>query len=178
MQDKDAFRKLFSRNLNRFLSANGMTQLELSRRMSVSTATVSEWCTGKKIPRMDKVDKLCEIFGINRSNLIEDTPSQNIVPISVQELARELYDNPPEQNLLKKYRVLDEYGKKNVDTILDNEYDRCTQQAVPEPSPLSFQDSELRAAHNDNTDPDQLEKMKRDFERLEKLKKERESHKG
>lgn len=176
MQDKDAFRKLFSRNLNRFLSANGMTQLELSRRMSVSTATVSEWCTGKKIPRMDKVDKLCEIFGINRSNLIEDTPNQNIVPISIQELARELYGNPPEQNLLKKYRVLDDYGKKNVDTILDNEYDRCTQQT--DPAPVPSQDSELRAAHNDNTDPDQLEKMKRDFERLEKLKKERESHKG
>ena len=30
-----------------------------------------------------------------------------------------------EEKHIKKYRTLDEYGKKNVDTILDNEYERC-----------------------------------------------------
>ncbi|MFR0881168.1 MAG: helix-turn-helix domain-containing protein [Oscillospiraceae bacterium] len=38
---------------------------------------------------------------------------------------------------IKKYRTLDEYGKKAVDGLLDNEYERCTAVAEePEATPL------------------------------------------
>lgn len=71
MGEKD-FNTIFSKNLIRFLQINGMTQAELAERLGVSTATTSNWCNGIKAPRMDKVDKMCKIFGCLRSDLIED----------------------------------------------------------------------------------------------------------
>lgn len=66
------FSTLFSKNLNHLLKLNNMTQAELAERMNVSTATTSNWCNGVKLPRMDKIDKMCKLFGCLRSDLLED----------------------------------------------------------------------------------------------------------
>ena len=71
MSEKD-FNIIFSNNLLHFLQINNMTQAELADRLDVSTATTSNWCKGIKIPRMDKVDKMCKIFGCLRSDLMEE----------------------------------------------------------------------------------------------------------
>lgn len=71
MRESD-FNTLFAKNLNYLLKMNNMSQAELAERMSVSTATTSNWCKGIKLPRMDKVDKMCSIFGCLRSDLMED----------------------------------------------------------------------------------------------------------
>ena len=65
------FNALFAKNLNYLLQINNMTQAELANKMNVSTATTSNWCKGIKLPRMDKVDKMCTIFGCYRSDLME-----------------------------------------------------------------------------------------------------------
>lgn len=71
MNEKD-FNIIFSTNLLHFLKTNNMTQAELAERLEVSTATTSNWCNGIKLPRMDKIDKMCKIFNCLRSDLIED----------------------------------------------------------------------------------------------------------
>ncbi|HEY9574043.1 MAG TPA: helix-turn-helix transcriptional regulator [Lachnospiraceae bacterium] len=71
MSEKE-FNQIFSHNLNRYLQEHKMTQLDLAERLSVSPASVSHWCNGAKSPRMDKIDKMCSIFGILRSDLMED----------------------------------------------------------------------------------------------------------
>lgn len=71
MIEKD-FNSVFSKNLTHFLQINGMTQAELAERLNVSTATTSNWCNGVKLPRMDKIDRMCQIFACLRSDLMED----------------------------------------------------------------------------------------------------------
>lgn len=39
--------------------------------MNVSQATISNWCKGIKMPRMDKIDRICKYFNINRSDLMD-----------------------------------------------------------------------------------------------------------
>lgn len=160
---------VMAHNIQYYMDLHGKTRSEMCEALGVKYTTFTDWVKGNSYPRIDKIELMANYFGIKKSDLVESHSSDKHNAIVLTDF---------ESLHIEKYRVLDDYGKKNVDTILDNEYDRCTQQAVPAPDPLSFQDSGLRAAHNDNTDPDQLEKMKRDFERLEKLKKERESHKG
>lgn len=63
---------VIAKNLNYFLNKTGKTQIDLSLFMDVSQATVSNWCKGLKMPRMDKIDKICLFFNINRSDLMED----------------------------------------------------------------------------------------------------------
>lgn len=69
---------IFAKNLRYYLSISGKTQKELAQIIGVSAPTMHEWCKGKKTPRMDKVEKLANYFGILKSDLIEDKQKQPI----------------------------------------------------------------------------------------------------
>lgn len=71
--NENTFNSIFAKNLRTYLEMNHMTQAELSKKLDVGTTSVYNWCNGIKIPRMDKVDKMCEIFGCKRSDLITDS---------------------------------------------------------------------------------------------------------
>lgn len=66
------YRKIFANNLNRYMQINGKTQADLIKDLKYSSSTISNWCTGQKIPRMDKIEQLATYFGINKSDLIEN----------------------------------------------------------------------------------------------------------
>lgn len=55
-----------------YLEIHDKTQAELAKYVGVSTAAVNQWCKGIKVPRMDKVDKICKFLLIKRSDLIEE----------------------------------------------------------------------------------------------------------
>ena len=64
--------EVFAKNLRYYLNKSGKTQKEVARIIGVSAPTFHEWCSGKKTPRMDKVERLATYFGILKSDLIED----------------------------------------------------------------------------------------------------------
>ena len=67
----DNIREVFSTNLKEMLKERGKTQLELAEFVGVSDASVNNWVNGIKLPRMDKVDKICKFLNVKRSDLIE-----------------------------------------------------------------------------------------------------------
>ena len=102
--------KIIAQNISRFLESSGKTQLDLATYMGVSQASVSNWCKGIKIPRMDKIDRICECLHITRSDLMEDklnksNTSQYYINDDAKELAQFLYDNPD-------YKVLFDASRK------------------------------------------------------------------
>ena len=72
----DTARDAFVKNLRDLMEAKGISQADICRELDISSATVSDWCTGKKYPRMDKVELLANYFGILKSDLIEDKSSE------------------------------------------------------------------------------------------------------
>ena len=72
----DWTKDVFAKNLRYYLSLSGKTQKEVARTIGVSAPTFHEWCAGKKTPRMDKVEKLSNYFGILKSDLMEDKQKQ------------------------------------------------------------------------------------------------------
>lgn len=100
----DTLIEVFSKNLRRWLSMEGRTQAELARYMKVSTATASDWCNGRKMPRSDKLQSICNWFGISLGDLLEEysigAPSPGI---SKEELS-----------LLDGYRALSHEGRAAV----------------------------------------------------------------
>ena len=74
MSDK-AINDIIAFNLNRLLEANGKNQADLATYMEVSQATVSNWCKGIKLPRMDKLDRICVFLNCTRTDLLEDKTS-------------------------------------------------------------------------------------------------------
>lgn len=87
MEKDNSINEVFKDNLNYYMSLNDISQVELAERLSVTPAAVNKWTKGQNIPRMNKVDKLCSIFGCQRSNLLlqrdntEDPLPPNCFPV-------------------------------------------------------------------------------------------------
>lgn len=67
-------KEVFAKNLNHFLNKNGKSQADLVAYMNTTASTVSDWCNGKKYPRVDKMQKLADYFGVLKSELTEENP--------------------------------------------------------------------------------------------------------
>ena len=61
----------FAKNLQYYMDLNKKTRSEVADAIGVSYYTFTSWVTGKKYPRMDKVEKMANYFGILKSDLIE-----------------------------------------------------------------------------------------------------------
>lgn len=64
--------KIFSKNLRYWLEYRGKTQADLCKVIGVSSATVSDWCNEKKMPKMDKIVDICRWLMIEISDLISE----------------------------------------------------------------------------------------------------------
>lgn len=63
-----------ARNISNYLNILGMQQMELAKKLECANSTVSSWIQGDSVPRLEKIDKMCEIFHCTRSDLLSDTP--------------------------------------------------------------------------------------------------------
>lgn len=66
---------IFSRNLRRLVESKNLTQAQIASEIDVSPQTFNTWMRGIAIPRMGKIQKLADYFGVNKSDLIEDKMS-------------------------------------------------------------------------------------------------------
>lgn len=78
-------KNIFASNLNYYMKKHHDTQVDIARLLGVSKSTVSSYCAGTQMPRMDKIEALSIHFGIRKSELLE-TPSwsgspDNIIPL-------------------------------------------------------------------------------------------------
>lgn len=58
-------------NIRKLRSLVDATQSELASVAGVSEYAVSKWETGKVMPRMGAVERICACYGLNKANLIE-----------------------------------------------------------------------------------------------------------
>lgn len=86
MEEKD-LKRIFSKNLIYWLNERNKTQADLYKKMNVSSATASDWCNEKIIPRVDKLVIIADWLNIELSDLLENKKSiisttKNDFPIS------------------------------------------------------------------------------------------------
>ena len=65
-------KKTFARNLSYYMTVSGKTQKELAEIAGVTAPTFNEWIKAKKFPRIDKIQKMADYFGVLKSDLIEE----------------------------------------------------------------------------------------------------------
>lgn len=70
-------KSVFANNLNAYMKLHGKSRREVCQALGVSYYTFSDWCNGKKYPRMDKVERLAAYFGILKSDLIEERSEEH-----------------------------------------------------------------------------------------------------
>jgi len=110
IMDRDRIAKTISKNLRRIAYEQQKTQTDISHDIGISTATLSSWFNGTRIPRMDKIDLLCHYFSVTRSDIMEpyDPDRERDFPLTLFEI-----------ELIKAYRSASNGIKESVDKLLD-----------------------------------------------------------
>lgn len=112
--------RIVSENLNRLLEERNITQQELAEYIGVTQASVSNWCKGIKMPRMDKIDKICQYLDIERSDLMKDSSHYTYyINPEAAEAAKELYERDELRVLFDAARDVSEEDIRYVATLLE-----------------------------------------------------------
>lgn len=77
---EDRQHQIFSNNLRRLIDASGKTQKDVADAIGVSQQIMNVWARGKAIPRMGKIQRLADYFGIEKSQLIDEQPEEPSIP--------------------------------------------------------------------------------------------------
>lgn len=105
--------EIFAKNLRYYMVQNGKSRKEVTEAIGVSYYTFTDWVNGKKYPRMDKVEKLANYFGILKSDLIEEKSiSKNLV--ETEEKHVEMLSNTEFVALYEDFKKLNEEDKNIV----------------------------------------------------------------
>lgn len=65
-------KNIFAKNLTYYRKLHKKSRKDVCTALGISYYTYSDWENGKKYPRMDKVERLANYFGILKSDLIEE----------------------------------------------------------------------------------------------------------
>ena len=103
---------MFKDKLREARKAQKMTQKELSALLKVSDNAISNWEQGVSRPDIDQVAEICSILKVSPNYLIDSEEIETVISID-------------DKKILNKYHFLDKHGKKIVDMILNEEYNRC-----------------------------------------------------
>jgi len=98
----------------------GLSQQDVATMTGIKYKTINDYENGKSRPDVEKLAILCEAY---------NTSADYFINVKIDAVSRNpLTDNELEH--IRKYRSLDDYGKKAVDMTLDNELYRARKQNV------------------------------------------------
>ena len=66
-----------SQNIKKYREKFGMEQQDLAAKLNISNKTVSSWECGRTEPRMGMIEAMSEIFGCEKTELIDGTPARS-----------------------------------------------------------------------------------------------------
>ncbi len=120
----------FPERLKHLRKEKGLTQTELAKELLVSTGTVAMWETGKRKPQFEMFDKLCSFFNRSMDYIlgISDVPQPAALSNEEIDQLGEWCVEEEYEEVLRKYALLDDYGKATVESVLRSEFKRAQEQ--------------------------------------------------
>ena len=79
----------------KLLKEKNVTPYRVHKETGISTATLSDWKNGKSQPKKDKIEKICEYFGVPVSYFYGDSTSSDGYYLSDEtaQVAQEIFEN-------------------------------------------------------------------------------------
>lgn len=115
---------MFNDRLKKLRIANGLNMKQVATGLNMKYTTYVGYEKNEREPNSEILIQLADFFNCSIDYLMGRTERQNSQDENV--LIKQKINDSKEQEHIKKYRSLDEYGKKAVDGLLNTEYDRCT----------------------------------------------------
>lgn len=119
--ETDWSKDIFAKNLKMYMAQAEKNQKEMADIVGVSAPTFHAWLNAKKMPRMDKVQKLADYFGIKKSDLIE----RKELEAAIEDRAAfdvMIAKNEDLREMLKMFMALPEDKKKTVKQMVADYY--------------------------------------------------------
>lgn len=115
-------KKVFVENFNHYLAKSGLMKKDIARKLNISQGTVTDWCKLRAYPRMDKIQRLAEIFGIEMSDLVEvrGIESKTYLSKESQKIADDLVANPESLALYQEIKKLSSTNKTIVMALINS----------------------------------------------------------
>ena len=89
----------------------GLKQAELAKQLHTTGNTISNWENNVSKPDLDMLAYICGVLNVKASFFLESKVPEDEISL-------------PEFKIIRKYRNLDDHGKKMVDFTLKEEYER------------------------------------------------------
>lgn len=116
-------KKIFSKNLNYYISVNGKQQNEVAKDLGINASTLNMWCNGNSFPGIGKIQKLADYFKIGKSDLLDEKlDSDPIVD------ARVLADMET-MEMIKKFYSLSVDDRNAINQIITSLYNNRKSEA-------------------------------------------------
>lgn len=116
-------RSAFPDILKRYMERDNLTQADISKHLKVSKQTVSDWVSGKKFPRVDRMQQLADLFGVLMSEMY--TPSSKTYQMDLQFFGDSSF-SPDEQRLVDLYRNAEPSAREYAVEMLENHQKKDT----------------------------------------------------
>lgn len=71
-KDDQYYKDIFKKKLIFYMNLRGKTQQDITQDLGLSTSTISDYCTGKKFPRIGKIQMLSDYLGVSVCDLITE----------------------------------------------------------------------------------------------------------
>ena len=123
---------MFPERLKQLRKEKGLTQVTLAETLGVSKGTVAMWETGKRMPGFDMLARLSELFDKRVDYIIGTSEDRRSATLTEEEVAQlgEWAVEEDYEDMLRKYALLDDYGKSAVDSVLRTEFNRAQEQGT------------------------------------------------
>lgn len=105
---------------------NNKTQSDLVNDLGYEKSTVSNWCSGTRVPKIDTIIDIAKYLHVNVGDLIEDNQNDNIYYLNpeARDMAQFLYENPAYKVLFDASRKVKPEDIQFVTEMIDRMTDR------------------------------------------------------
>lgn len=69
-------KRIFAEKLNYYMTLNHKQQDDIVNDLGINKSTISTWCRGTKMPRVNAIQALADYFNIGISDLIEENATK------------------------------------------------------------------------------------------------------
>lgn len=121
-------KQILAKNLKYYIEKSGKERATIANDLGVAYTTFSSWCSGVNYPRIDKIAKIANYFGIESSDLIDNHQNKKIEQSSSHKNELDwtdlgmAYGGRIPDDLKDMYRAIaEEYVKKHPEALRKNE---------------------------------------------------------
>lgn len=109
-------KETMARNIKYYMDLNSVSSVDMCKILDVPASTFSYWINARTYPRIDKIERMANYFGVSKADLVEERIVKSSSGITLSD--------DDEQRLVLLYRRADEIDKGTIRNILSR-YDEA-----------------------------------------------------